>query len=131
MRPLFNNDFLYEVQVVCTVISADKDTDPDVVAFLGASAAIAISGLPFNGPLGAARVGFIEGKYVLNPKRSQLENSYLDMVVAASDKAVIMVESEAKELSESQMLGAILFAHKEMQVVISAIKEILLLSTLF
>ncbi|MDG2061145.1 MAG: polyribonucleotide nucleotidyltransferase [SAR86 cluster bacterium] len=123
LRPLFNNDFLYEVQVVCTVISADKDTDPDVVAFLGASAAIAISGLPFNGPLGAARVGFIEGKYVLNPKRSQLENSYLDMVVAASDKAVIMVESEAKELSESQMLGAILFAHKEMQVVISAIKE--------
>ena len=123
LRPLFKDDFLYEVQVVCTVVSTDKDTDPDIVSFLAASAAIAISGLPFNGPLGAARVGFVEGQYVLNPKRSALKSSYLDMVVAGSDKAVIMVESEAKELSEDQMLGAILFAHSEMQPVIDCIKK--------
>ena len=123
LRPLFKDDFLYEVQVVCTVVSTDKDTDPDIVSFLAASAAIAISGLPFNGPLGAARVGFVEGQYVLNPKRSELKSSYLDMVVAGSDKAVIMVESEAKELSEDQMLGAILFAHSEMQPVIDCIKK--------
>jgi len=123
LRPLFKDDFLYEVQVVCTVVSTDKDTDPDIVSFLAASAAIAISGLPFNGPLGAARVGFVEGQYVLNPKRSTLKSSYLDMVVAGSDKAVIMVESEAKELSEDQMLGAILFAHSEMQPVIDCIKK--------
>jgi len=123
LRPLFNDDFLYEVQVVCTVVSADKDVDPDIMSFLGASAAVAISGLPFNGPLGVSRVGFIEGQYVLNPNRTQLKESYLDMVVAGSDAAVIMVESEAKELSEDQMLGAILFAHNEMQPVISAIKE--------
>ena len=123
LRPLFNDDFLYEVQVICTVLSSDKDEDPDILSFIAASAALAISGLPFNGPLGAARVGFIEGKYVINPKRSELENSYLDMVIAGSDSAVIMVESEAKELSEDQMLGGILFAHQEMQGVIKAIKE--------
>ena len=108
---------------MCTVVSSDKDADPDIVAFLAASAALAISGLPFQGPLGVARVGFIKGQYVLNPKRSELQDSYLDMVVAGSDSAVIMVESEAKELSEDQMLGAILFAHAEMQSVISAIKS--------
>ena len=123
LRPLFNDDFLYEVQVICTVLSSDKDEDPDITAFFGASAALAISGLPFNGPLGAARVGFIDGKYVINPKRSELENSYLDMVVAGSDSAVIMVESEAKELSEDQMLGGILFAQQEIQPVIEALKE--------
>ena len=123
LRPLFNDDFLYEVQVICTVVSSDKDVDPDILSFIAASAAIGISGLPFNGPLGAVRVGFIEGQYCLNPKRSELENSLLDMVIAGSDSAVIMVESEAKELSEDQMLGGILFAHQEMQVVISAIKE--------
>ena len=123
LRPLFNDDFLYEVQVICTVMSSNKDEDPDIVSFLAASAALAISGLPFNGPLGALRIGFIEGSYVVNPKRSELEDSYLDMVIAGSDSAVIMVESEAKELSEDQMLGGILFAHQEMQPVIEAIKE--------
>ncbi len=123
LRPLFNDDFLYEVQVICTVVSSDKDVDPDILSFISASAAIGISGLPFNGPLGAVRVGFIEGQYCLNPKRSELEDSLLDMVIAGSDSAVIMVESEAKELSEDQMLGGILFAHQEMQVIISAIKE--------
>ena len=123
IRPLFKQDFLYEVQVICTVLSSDKDEDPDVLSFLGASAALAISGLPFEGPLGAARVGFIEGQYAINPKRSEMENSYLDMVIAGSDAAVIMVESEAKELTEDQMLGGILFAHQEMQEVIEAIKE--------
>jgi len=123
LRPLFNNDFLYEVQVICTVVSSDKDVDPDILSFIAASAAIGISGLPFNGPLGAVRVGFIDGQYCLNPKRSELEDSLLDMVIAGSDSAVIMVESEAKELSEDQMLGGILFAHQEMQVIISAVKE--------
>ena len=123
IRPLFNDDFLYEVQVICTVLSSDKSEDPDILSFLGASAALAISGLPFNGPLGAVRVGFIEGKYVINPKRDELESSYLNMVVAGSDSAVIMVESEAKELSEDQMLGGILFAHQEMQPVIEAINQ--------
>ena len=123
IRPLFKQDFLYEVQVICTVLSSDKDEDPDILSFLGASAALAISGLPFEGPLGAARVGFVEGQYTINPKRSDMENSYLDMVIAGSDAAVIMVESEAKELTEDQMLGGILFAHQEMQGVIEAIKE--------
>ena len=123
LRPLFNDDFLYEVQVICTVVSSDKDVDPDILSFVDASAAIGISGLPFNGPLGAVRVGFIDGQYCLNPKRSELENSLLDMVIAGSDSAVIMVESEAKQLSEDQMLGGILYAHQEMQVIISAIKE--------
>ena len=123
LRPLFNDDFLYEVQVICTVMSSDKDVDPDILSFIAASAAVAISGLPFNGPLGAARVGFIDGQYCINPKRSELEESDLDMVIAGSDAAVIMVESEAKELSEDQMLGGILFAHQEMQGVIGAIKE--------
>ena len=123
LRPLFNSDFLYEVQVICTVMSSDKDVDPDILSFIAASAAIAISGLPFNGPLGAARVGFIDGQYCINPTRSELEGSDLDMVIAGSDVAVIMVESEAKELSEDQMLGGILFAQQEMQGVIEAIKE--------
>ena len=123
LRPLFNSDFLYEVQVICTVMSSDKDVDPDILSFIAASAAVAISGLPFNGPLGAARVGFIDGQYCINPTRSELEGSDLDMVIAGSDAAVIMVESEAKELSEDQMLGGILFAQQEMQGVIEAIKE--------
>ena len=104
-------------------MSSDKDEDPDILSFIAASAAVAISGLPFNGPLGAVRVGFIDGQYTVNPKRSELEGSDLDMVIAGSDAAVIMVESEAKELSEDQMLGGILFAHQEMQGVIGAIKE--------
>ena len=123
LRPLFNSDFLYEVQVICTVLSSDKDVDPDILSFIAASAAVAISGLPFNGPLGAVRVGFIDGQYCVNPRRSELEESHLDMVIAGSDSAVIMVESEARELSEDQMLGGILFAHQEMQGVIESIKE--------
>ena len=123
IRPLFEDDFLYEVQVICTVLSSNKDEDPDILSFLGASAALAISGLPFKGPLGAARVGFIDGQYMINPKRSELKESYLDMVIAGSESAVIMVESEAKELNEDQMLGGILFAHQEMQPVIKAIQE--------
>jgi len=123
LRPLFNDDFLYEVQVICTVISSDRDVDPDILSFLAASAAVSISGLPFNGPLGAIRVGFIDGNYCINPTRSELIDSHLDMVIAGSDAAVIMVESEAKELSEDQMLGGILFAHQEMQVAIEAIRE--------
>tara|TARA_Y100001970_G_scaffold290274_1_gene423421 strand:- start:70610 stop:72691 length:2082 start_codon:yes stop_codon:yes gene_type:complete len=123
LRPLFNDDFLYEVQVICTVMSCDKDEDPDILSFLAASSALAISGLPFNGPLGAVRVGFVDGEYIINPKRSELAKSYLDMVIAGSEKAVIMVESEAKELTEDQMLGGILFAHQEMQPAIKAIEE--------
>jgi len=124
LRPLFPKGFLNEVQVICTVVSSDKDTDPDIAAMIGASAALAISGIPFNGPIGAARVGYNDTDgYILNPGYKQLEKSLLDMVVAGTDAAVLMVESEAKELSEDLMLGAVLFAHQEMQVVIQAIKE--------
>ena len=114
-----------EVQVVCTVMSADSETDPDIPAMIGTSAALAISGCPFNGPIGGARVGFTEAKgYLLNPNYSALKNSQLDMVVAGTSEAVLMVESEAQELSEDQMLGAVLFAHQEMQTVIKAISEL-------
>src|SRR5690606_7006206 len=112
------------VQVICTVVSSEKDQDPDIAAMIGASAALAISGIPFAGPIGAARVGYTDADgYILNPGYKQLEKSLLDMVVAGTDAAVLMVESEAKELSEDLMLGAVLFAHQEMQTVISAIKE--------
>jgi len=122
VRPLFPNGFMNEVQVVCTVMSADSETDPDIPAMIGTSAALAISGCPFNGPIGGARVGFTEAKgYLLNPNYSALKHSQLDMVVAGTSEAVLMVESEAQELSEDQMLGAVLFAHQEMQTVIKAI----------
>jgi polyribonucleotide nucleotidyltransferase len=125
VRPLFPNGFMNEVQVVCTVMSADSETDPDIPAMIGTSAALAISGCPFNGPIGGARVGFTEAKgYLLNPNYSALKNSQLDMVVAGTSEAVLMVESEAQELSEDQMLGAVLFAHQEMQTVIKAISEL-------
>ncbi|NCG07075.1 MAG: polyribonucleotide nucleotidyltransferase [Gammaproteobacteria bacterium] len=125
IRPLFADGFMNEVQVVCTVMSADLDTDPDIPAMIGTSAALAISGCPFNGPIGGARVGFSEADgYVLNPSYSALKESKLDMVVAGTRDAVLMVESEAKELSEDQMLGAVLFAHQEMQTVIKAIDEL-------
>ena len=124
IRPLFPNGFKNEVQVVCTVISAEKDIDPDIAAMLGTSAALAISGIPFNGPVGAARVGYTEDEgYLLNPNYSDLETSSLDMVVAGTKDAVLMVESEASELSEDTMLGAVLFAHQEMQTVISVIEQ--------
>jgi polyribonucleotide nucleotidyltransferase len=125
IRPLFPNGFMNEVQVVCTVMSADKHIDPDIPAMIGTSAALAISGAPFNGPIGGARVGFSDEKgYILNPTYEQLEESKLDMVVAGTADAVLMVESEAKELSEDQMLGAVLFAHQEMQTVVQAINEL-------
>ena len=124
IRPLFPNGFKNEVQVVCTVISAEKDIDPDIASMIGTSAALAISGIPFNGPVGAARVGYTEDEgYLLNPNYSDLETSSLDMVVAGTKDAVLMVESEASELSEDTMLGAVLFAHQEMQTVISVIEQ--------
>lgn len=125
IRPLFPKGFMNEVQVVCTVISADKNEDADIAALIGASAALSISGIPFAEPIGAARVGYdAEKGYVLNPTNSELETSLLDMVVAGTKGAVLMVESEAKELSEDEMLGAVLFAHQEMQAVITAIEEL-------
>ena len=125
IRPLFEDGFMNEVQVVCTVMSADKETDPDIPAMIGTSAALALSGCPFNGPIGGARVGFTEASgYILNPSYSALADSQLDMVVAGTKDAVLMVESEAKELTEDQMLGAVLYAHQEMQTVINAINEL-------
>ncbi len=125
IRPLFPKGFMNEVQVICTVISSDKHIDPDIASMIGASAALAISGIPFAGPLGAARVGYNDTDgYLLNPTKDALETSDLDMVVAGTDSAVLMVESEAKELSEDLMLGAVLFAHQEMQVIINAINEL-------
>ena len=124
IRPLFPNGFMNEVQVVLTVMSASKTHDSDIAAMLGASAALAISGIPFNGPLGAARVGFSEdGQYMLNPSFDELSDSRLDMVVAGTKDAVLMVESEADELTEEQMLGAVMFAHQEFQVAIDAIGD--------
>ncbi|MBY4678812.1 polyribonucleotide nucleotidyltransferase [Marinobacterium arenosum] len=125
IRPLFPKGYMNEVQVICTVMSADKVNDPDIAAMIGTSAALAISGIPFLGPIGGARVGFTEAEgYILNPTYEQLAASELDMVVAGTSDAVLMVESEAKELSEDEMLGAVLFAHQEMQVVINAINEL-------
>ena len=125
IRPLFPNGFKNEVQVVCTVMSADTETDPDIAAMIGTSAALSISGVPFSGPIGGARVGFTADKgYILNPSYSQLAESALDMVVAGTSEAVLMVESEAQELTEDQMLGAVLYAHQELQVVVKAVAEL-------
>jgi polyribonucleotide nucleotidyltransferase len=125
IRPLFPEGFMNEVQVVCTVVSTSKKTDPDIAAMIGTSAALAISGIPFEGPIGAARVAFHESTgYLLNPTYEQQAASSLDMVVAGTADAVLMVESEAKELTEDQMLGAVLFAHDEFQSVITAVKEL-------
>ena len=124
IRPLFPDGFDNEVQVIATVMSVDPEIDPDVVSMVGASAALSISGVPFNGPVGAARVGFVDGEYVLNPSASQLENSALDLVVAGTKSAVLMVESEAQELTEEQMLGAVVFGHDASQAAISAIESL-------
>jgi polyribonucleotide nucleotidyltransferase len=124
LRPLFPKGFTNEVQVIATVISSDGENDPDIPSLIGASAALAISGIPFNTPIAAARVGYIDGRYVLNPTLEQMEKSTLDLVVAGTEKAVLMVESEAQELPEEMMLGAIMFGHQEMQVVIQAIREL-------
>jgi polyribonucleotide nucleotidyltransferase len=124
LRPLFPKGFTNEVQVIATVMSLDGEVDPDVPSILGASAALAISGIPFGGPVGATRVGYRDGQYLLNPTRSQLQDSQLDLVVAGTEGAVLMVESEAKGLSEEVMLGAVMFGHEQMQVAIAAIREL-------
>lgn len=124
LRPLFPKGFLNEVQVICTVMSTDKDQDPDMAAMIGASAALAISGIPFAGPIAGARVGYKDGNYLLNPGYEALRESALNMSVAGTRAAVLMVESQANELSEDVMLGAVLYAHQEMQVVIDAIDEL-------
>jgi polyribonucleotide nucleotidyltransferase len=124
MRPLFPEAFYNEVQVVATVLSSDPEIDADIPAIIGASAAMSLSGIPFYGPLGAARVGYIDGEYILNPSKTQMEATQLDLVVAATETAVMMVESEAKELSEEVMLGAVTFGHEAMQAVIKMISEL-------
>ena len=124
IRPLFAAGFRNETQVVCTVLSHDLENDPDVVALIGASAALTISGIPFLGPIAAARVGYAEGKYILNPLQENLPDSALDLVVAGTGEGVLMVESEAKELSEEIMLGAVTFGFEQFQPVIKAIIEL-------
>lgn len=124
IRPLFPKSFKCETQVICTVLSHDMENNPDIVALVGASAALTLSGVPFFGPIGAARVAFIEGGYVLNPTLAEMENSGLDLVVAGTKEGVLMVESEASELSEEVMLGAVKFGHEQMQTAIDAIIEL-------
>ena len=124
IRPMFADGFRNETQVICTVLSHDLENDPDIVAMIGASAALTISGIPFLGPIAGARVGYIDGAYAINPTPDQLEASKLDLVVAGADSAVLMVESEAAELSEEVMLGAVTYGHKEMQPVINLIIEL-------
>ena len=123
VRPLFPEGFYNEVQIIATVMSSDSEIDSDIPAMIGASAALAISGVPFNGPIGAARVGYHEGQYILNPTATDLQTSQLNLVVAGTAQAVLMVESEAKELSEDIMLGAVVFGHTQMQAVIEAIND--------
>jgi polyribonucleotide nucleotidyltransferase len=124
LRPLFAPGFINETQVICTVLSHDLENDPDIVSLVGASAALTISGIPFFGPIAAARIGYIDGAYVLNPPSGQLPRSELDLVVAGTAEGVLMVESEAKELSEEIMLGAVMFGHREFQPVIAAVIEL-------
>jgi len=121
LRPLFVPGFVNETQIVCTVLSHDLENDPDIVSMIGASAALTISGIPFLGPIGGARIGYIDGRYVLNPTLAEMPRSQLDLVVAGTSEGVLMVESEAKELSEEVMLGAVTFGHREFQPVIEAI----------
>ena len=123
IRPLFPEGFFNEIQVVATVVSVNPQISPDLVAMIGASAALTLSGVPFNGPIGAARVGFIDNQFVLNPTMAEQKQSRLDLVVAGTDNAVLMVESEADILTEEQMLAAVVFGHQQQQVVIEAIKE--------
>ena len=124
LRPTFPAAFRHEVQVIATVLSLDPEVDPDIPALVGASAAITLSGIPFNGPIAGARVGYIDDEYVLNPTSSQLERSKLDLVVAGTESAVLMVESEAEELSEQVMLDAVLFGHEQFQPVLATIREL-------
>jgi len=127
LRPLFPDGFYNEVQVIIQVMSSNPEVDSDIPAMIGASAALAISGIPFSGPIGAARVGYINGEYVLNPSTTQMSSSKLDLVVAGTDAAVLMVESEAHQLSEEVMLGAVVFGHEQMQTAIAAIDELVAL----
>lgn len=124
LRPLFADGFTNEMQIIATVMSLNNQVDPEIVALIGASAAVALSGVPFNGPIGAARVGYHNGQYLLNPSRDDLKTSQLDLVVAGTERAVLMVESEADGLSEEVMLGAVMFGHEQMQAVIRAINEL-------
>ena len=124
IRPLFPEGYLNEVQVIIHVLSVNPEIDPDIAAMIGASAAISVAGIPFAGPLGAARVGYIDGQYVLNPTTTQLKNTKLDLVVAGTESAVLMVESEAQQLSEEIMLGAVVYGHEQMKAVIDAIHEL-------
>src|SRR3982075_626790 len=124
IRPLFPEGFINDAQVVASVLSVNAQGDPDIASLLGASAALAISGMPFMGPIGAARVGYLDGKYILNPTATQLTESKLDLVVAGTQEGVLMVESEAHGLNEEVMLGAVMFGHAEMQVAIKAINEL-------
>lgn len=124
LRPLFPEGFTNDSQIVATLLSLNNQVDPEIPAMIGASAAVALSGVPFQGPIGAARVGYIDGQYLLNPTRTELKVSQLDLVVAGTERAVLMVESEAQQLSEEVMLGAVVFGHEQMQVVIQAIKEL-------
>src|SRR6516162_1126547 len=124
IRPLFPENFRNEVQVIATVLSHDLENDPDVVAMIGCSAALTLSGIPFFGPLGAARVGYEDGQYILNPTAERMKRTQLDLVVAGTSEGVLMVESEAQELSEDVMLGAVTFGHESFQPVIQAIIEL-------
>ncbi len=124
VRPLFPKGFKNEVQIIATVVSLNPEVDPDIAAMIGASAALAISGMPFQGPIAAARVGYKDGSYLLNPTRSQLEESSLDLVVAGTQDAVLMVESEARRLPEDVMLGAVMYGHEQLQNAIAAIREL-------
>src|SRR5205814_6487130 len=124
IRPLFPEGFFNEVHVVIHTLSLNPEVDADIAAMIGASAALAISGIPFNGPIGAARVGYLNGEYVLNPTATELKSSRLNLVVAGTKQAVLMVESEAMELSEDVMLGAVVFGHQQMQAGIDTINEL-------
>ena len=123
IRPLFPEGFMNEVQVIATVVSSNSEIQPDILTMIGTSAALAISGIPFNGPIGASRVGYVDGQYVLNPSVTELENSQLDLVVAGTDNAVLMVESEADVLPEDVMLGAVVYGHEQAQTIITAVNE--------
>jgi polyribonucleotide nucleotidyltransferase len=124
LRPLFPEGLYNDVQIVATVLSVDPEVDPDIPAMIGASAAVMLAGIPFNGPIGAARVGYIDGQYVLNPQKTELEKSQLNLVVAGTEAAVLMVESEAQELPEEVMLGAVVFGHQQQQAVIDVIHQL-------
>jgi polyribonucleotide nucleotidyltransferase len=124
IRPLFPEDFRNEVQIIATVMSLNPEVDGDILALIGASAALALSGAPFDGPIGAAKVGYKAGQYILNPSTTELVDSDLELVVAGTKNAVLMVESEARELSEDVMLGAVMFGHQQMQIAIDTINEL-------